>query len=55
MQLLVWRLQKIMTTWISLQYIIRDVNDVIDKGFIEIEGKNVDIEIYLGGDYKVNK
>lgn len=37
----------------SLSNVIRDVNHVIDKGYIMVDGRQIDLEFYLGGDYKV--
>lgn len=31
------------------------MNSDIEEGFIIIDGKSVEVEVYLGGDYKVRK
>ena len=33
---------------------IRDVNSLVDAGCVTADGNQVDLEFYLGGDYKVN-
>ena len=42
----------------DLEESFRDVflgaNKIIDDGFIEIDGKKVGVDIYLGGDHKVS-
>lgn len=37
----------------SLSNVIRDVNQLNDAGFIEVEGTRCKLEFFLGGDYKV--
>ena len=36
-----------------LSNVIRDVNQLNDAGFIEVEGTRCKLEFFLGGDYKV--
>ncbi|KAJ7393814.1 hypothetical protein OS493_003480 [Desmophyllum pertusum] len=36
----------------SFADVFREVNKVIDDGFIEVDGQRVGVEIFLGGDYK---
>ena len=31
----------------------REVNHLVDKGFLMIDGNKVELKFYLGGDYKV--
>ncbi|KAJ7365765.1 hypothetical protein OS493_002482 [Desmophyllum pertusum] len=38
----------------SFADVFREVNKVIDDGFIEVDGQRVGVEIFLGGDYKVS-
>ena len=37
--------------------VFREVNSVIEEGFIRVEGKSVEVEVevFSGGDYKVSK
>ena len=37
----------------SFKEIFDEVNDIIKSGYITVNGKQVDIEMFLGGDYKV--
>ena len=37
----------------SFKEIFDEVNDIIKSGYITVSGKQVDIEMFLGGDYKV--
>lgn len=37
----------------SLANVIQDVNNLIDKGYILVDGKKINLEFYLEGDYKV--
>ena len=37
----------------SLSNVIRDVNHVNDQGHIIVDGRRIELEFYLGGDYKV--
>ena len=37
----------------SFKEIFDEVNDIIKNGYITVSGKRVDIEMFLGGDYKV--
>ena len=37
----------------SFKEIFDEVNDIIKSGYITVNGKRVDIEMFLGGDYKV--
>ena len=39
----------------SCSTIFRQVNHVIDKGKVSIEGKDIPVDVFLGGDYKVYK
>lgn len=39
----------------SLANVIHDVNAVVKDGHIIVDGQRVDLEFYLGGDYKVNE
>lgn len=38
----------------SLANVIRDVNATIQEGHLVVDGQKVNLEFYLGGDYKVN-
>ena len=38
---------------ISFSKIFRDVNEIVKAGHIDIDGKEVHVEMHLGGDYKV--
>lgn len=38
----------------SLANVIRDVNATIKEGHIVVDGQKVNLEFFLGGDYKVN-
>lgn len=33
---------------------LQEVNSLISDGFIECNGEKIQLEVYLGGDYKVN-
>ena len=35
--------------------ILKEINELIENGTIEVEGKSVELNIYLGGDYKVQQ
>lgn len=37
----------------SLANVINEVNSVCREGAVEVKGKKVKIQLYLGGDYKV--
>ena len=37
----------------SLKDVFDDVNEIQTNGYRTIDGKRVDIELFLGGDYKV--
>ena len=37
----------------SLEKVINEVNSVCREGAVEVKGKKVKIQLYLGGDYKV--
>ena len=39
----------------SLQNVIREVNFLSKEKVLEVDGKHMKIQLYLGGDYKVNK
>ena len=39
----------------SLQNVIRKVNFLSKEKVLEVDGKHMKIQLYLGGDYKVNK
>lgn len=39
----------------SLANVIRDVNALIEVGHMIVDGQRVNLDFYLGGDYKVNK
>ena len=39
----------------SLQNVIREVNSLSKEKLLEVDGKQLKIQLYLGGDYKVNK
>ena len=39
----------------SCSTIFRQVNNVIDKGKVSVEGKDIPVDVFLGGDYKVHK
>ena len=36
----------------SCSTIFHQVNNVIDKGKVSVEGKDVPVDVFLGGDYK---
>jgi hypothetical protein len=38
----------------SFKDVFLEANKIINDGFIEIDGKEVGVDIYLGGDYKVS-
>ena len=38
----------------SLKNVIHDVNSLVNDGEIRVDGKTIKLNIYLGGDYKVN-
>jgi len=38
----------------SFRDVFIEANKIIDDGFIEIDGKKVGVDFYLGGDYKVS-
>ena len=38
----------------SLTNVINDVNSLVNDGKITFDGKTVELDFYLGGDYKVN-
>ena len=38
----------------SFRYVFLEANKIIDDGFIEIDGKKVGVDIYLGADHKVS-
>ena len=37
----------------SFKDVFLEANEIIDDGFIQIDGKKVEVDIYLAGDYKV--
>ena len=37
----------------ALANVIKDVNQLNDAGWIEVDGKRLNLEFFLGGDYKV--
>ena len=37
----------------SFKEVFDDINEIQESGFVTIEGNRVDIELFLGGDYKV--
>ena len=39
----------------SLANVISDVNSLVRDGFMVVDGREVKLAIYLGGDYKVNE
>ena len=39
----------------SLANAIRDVNSLVKDGYMIVDGHTVNLDIYLGGDYKVNE
>lgn len=39
----------------SLQNVIKEVNSLSKEKVLEVDGKQLKIQLYLGGDYKVNK
>ena len=39
----------------SLKNVIQEVNSLSREGSLEVEGKKLRVELYLGGDYKVQK
>ena len=38
----------------SFKEVFEDVNEIQERGYISVNEKRVDIELFLGGDYKVN-
>ena len=38
----------------SFKDVFSEVNKIINDGFIEIDGRKVGVDIYMGGDYKVS-
>lgn len=38
----------------SLANVIQDVNNLVKDGEINVDGQAVQLEFFLGGDYKVN-
>ena len=38
----------------SFKEVFEDVNEIQERGYISVDEKQVDIELFLGGDYKVN-
>ena len=38
----------------SFRDVFLEANKIIDDGFIEIDGKKVGVDIYLGADHKVS-
>lgn len=38
----------------SFKEVFNDVNEIQKNGYIMIDGNRVDIELFLGGDYKVD-
>ena len=38
----------------ALANFISDVNSLVEEGQVTVDGKTVSLELYLGGDYKVN-
>ena len=38
----------------SFRDVFLEANKIIDDGFIEIDGKKVGVDIYLGGDHMVS-
>jgi len=38
----------------SLANVIQDVNKLVEDGEINVDGQTVQLEFFLGGDYKVN-
>ena len=36
----------------SFSSVINEINTVLEAGFIDVDGKKVKIEMFLGGDYK---
>ena len=39
----------------SCSTIFRQVNNAIDKGKVFVEGKDIPVDVFLGGEYKVHK
>lgn len=37
----------------SFSDVFKQINEVIDRGYITVEGCKIPVEIFLGGDYKV--
>ena len=37
----------------SLVKVIKDVNNLIEKGYILVDGRQIKLQFYLGGDNKV--
>ena len=35
--------------------VFSEANNVIEEGVITVEGKSLEVEVFLGGDYKVSK
>lgn len=38
---------------LSLSNVIKEVNDIEQKGYIEVDKVKLKLELFLGGDYKV--
>ena len=38
----------------SFKDVLSEVNKIINDGFIEIDGRKVGVDIYMGGDHKVS-
>ena len=39
----------------SLANVIHDVNSLVSDGHVVVDGQKVNLDVYLGGDYKVNE
>lgn len=37
----------------SLANVIKEVNEIQEKGYIEVDDLKIKVELFLGGDYKV--
>ena len=37
----------------SFRDVFKEVNEIQDRGYITVDGNQVEIELFLGGDYKV--
>lgn len=38
----------------SFKDVLKEINEVQEKGSIDLDGKQIPVELFLGGDYKVS-